>query len=86
MMPEITVTAPRYEYQDEAWLGMVEGVVVEAQRPFGNRKEHPSTQMSTVIDYGYSVYFLFSFTLVLVVSSVLYMSLGSYFVGKEVKQ
>ena len=33
LMPEVTVTAPRYEYQDEAWLGMVEGVVVEARQP-----------------------------------------------------
>jgi hypothetical protein len=37
MMPEISVTAPRYEYQDEAWLGMVEGVVVEAQRVSSSR-------------------------------------------------
>ncbi len=31
-MPEITVTAPRYEHQDEAWAGMVKGVIVEARR------------------------------------------------------
>jgi hypothetical protein len=36
-MPEITVTAPRYEYQDEAWAGMVDGVVVEAQRISGGK-------------------------------------------------
>ena len=36
MMPEITVTAPRYEYQDEAWAGMVEGVIVEARRVSGS--------------------------------------------------
>ena len=35
-MPEITVTAPRYEYQDDAWAGMVEGVIVEAQRRSGS--------------------------------------------------
>ena len=33
MMQEVSVTALRYENQDEAWLGMIEGVVVEAQRP-----------------------------------------------------
>jgi hypothetical protein len=37
MMPEITVTATRYECEDEAWLGMVEGVVVEARRPSNSR-------------------------------------------------
>jgi hypothetical protein len=39
MMPEITVTAPRYEYQDEAWSGMVEGVVVEARRVSGSESD-----------------------------------------------
>jgi len=47
-MPEVIISAPRYEYEDEAWSGMVEEVVVTAQQP------HPKDQtgsglMDTVV-------------------------------------
>lgn len=32
-MPEVLVTAPRYEYEDAAWSGLMDEVVVTAQRP-----------------------------------------------------
>ena len=31
-MPEVVVTAPRYEYADESWAGLLEAVVVSAPR------------------------------------------------------
>ncbi len=34
-MPEIVVTAPHYEYEDDAWSGLIETVVVTAPRHVG---------------------------------------------------
>ncbi|KPK63108.1 hypothetical protein AMJ83_08560 [candidate division WOR_3 bacterium SM23_42] len=84
-LPEINVTAPRYEYQDEAWLGMIEGVVVEAQRPLNTRSKDAIEEKSAFVYYGDSVYMLVTFTLLLVTLSVLYMSYGRYLAAKEVK-
>ncbi|MGB7055060.1 MAG: hypothetical protein WBE28_07050 [bacterium] len=99
-IPEITVTAPRYEYQDEAWLGMVEGVVVEAQGPSNGRNETAAGDKSTAIvggsmssknvestsiRYGDSVYLLVSLTLTLATLSILYLSLGTYRATTEAK-
>lgn len=99
-MPEIIVTAPRYEYQDEAWLGMVEEVVVEARRPSNSRKETVTKDesngmvsgsllskdiKSTSIHVRDPMYLLLSLTLTLVTLSIVYMSLRAYLVAKEAK-
>lgn len=99
-MPEITVTASRYEYQDDAWLGMVEGVVVEAQRPSSSintanagdksRATVSGSMSSKDMEYpsmGFrdSVGLLVSLTLTLATLSILYISLGAYFAAREVK-
>jgi hypothetical protein len=100
MMPEIIVTAPRYEFQDEAWLGMVEEIVVEARRLSSSRNEKiaedepngmvsrnvPSKDIeSTSIHFRESVYLLVSLTLTLATLSIVYMSLRAYLAAKEVK-
>jgi len=99
-MPEIIVTAPRYEYQDEAWLGMVEEVVVEAPRPLnsGNGTDtiDESSRMvsgkisskdikSTSINFRTPICLLISLTLTLVTLSIVYMSLRAYLAAKEVE-
>ena len=93
LMPEITVTAPRYEYQDEAWAGMIEGVTVEAYRSSINGTSVSTTEAEARIniriislDSDGSSYVLLSLvlTLVLVPISLTYMSLGAYLAAKEV--
>lgn len=99
-MPEITVTAPRYEYQDEAWADMVEGVVVEARRPSRSRNgtvtKDESNGMasgnksskdikSTSMHFRNPMYLLISLTFTLVTLSIVYMSLRAYHAAKEVK-
>lgn len=99
-MPEIIVTAPRYEYQDEAWLGMIEEVVVEAPRPLnsGNGTDtiDESSRMvsgkissrdikSTPINTRTPICLLMSLTLTLVTLSIVYMSLRAYLAAKEVE-
>ncbi len=94
-MPEITVTAPRYEYQDEAWAGMVEGVVVEARRPPSKvpvmtTAERESgkypVSMSLYSDGSSCAFLSLVLTLALVPISLISMSVGVYLGGKEVEQ
>jgi len=100
MMPEITVTAPRYEYQDEAWLGMVEGVVVEAQRLSsslsGAVSEDASQGMISTsfsskdmefesIHYKYPMHLLMLLTVTFVILSIVYLSCCAYRAAKEVE-
>jgi len=47
-MPEVLVTAPRYEYEDAAWSGLMDEVVVAAQRP-ANEDPAWSGLMDTVV-------------------------------------
>jgi hypothetical protein len=95
-MPEIDVIAPRYEYQDEAWLGMVEGVVVEAQRPASNRSEtasieesngnvSPAGVKSTSMHFGYPVYLLILAMATFVMLSIIYISLRAHLATEEIK-
>ena len=99
-MPEITVTAPRYEYQDEAWLGMVEGVVVEAQRLSsslsGAVSEDASQGMISTsfsskdmefesIHYKYPMHLLMLLTVTFVILSIVYLSCCAYRAAKEVE-
>jgi hypothetical protein len=99
-MPEITVTAFRYEPQDEAWLGMVEGLVVEAQRhsngeneiiPMGEFSRIVGGNMSSKDDRSTSgrlrdaMYPLIPLTFTLVTLSIAYISLRVYLAAREVK-
>jgi len=99
-MPEIIVTAPRYEYQDEAWLGMVEEVVVEAPRPLNSGNgtdtiDESSRMVSgkisskdikfTSMNFRTPICRLISLTLALVTLSIVYMSLRAYLAAKEVE-
>ena len=100
MMPEITVTAPRYEYQDEAWLGMVEGVVVEVQRLSSSKSGAVSEDASQGIVNGdfvakdmefdsmycsYPMYLLMLLTFTFVILSIVYLSCCAYRAAKEVE-
>ena len=95
-MPEITVTAPRYEYQDEAWAGMVEGVIVEARRPISTGdlvtaagNESAITFVGNILSKDVDTSCLclsLVLTLTLVPLSIIYISLGAYLVTKEVKK
>lgn len=51
-MPEITVTATRYEHEDDAWLGMVEGIVVEAQKSPKSRQGSIARDDSQAMNSG----------------------------------
>ncbi|KPJ71948.1 hypothetical protein AMJ52_07980 [candidate division TA06 bacterium DG_78] len=98
-MPEITVMAPRYEYQDEAWLGMVEEVVVEARR-FSNSKngtisEGASPGMINAsfsskdmecnwMFFKYPTQLLMLLTFTFVILSIVYLSFYVYLAAKEV--
>jgi hypothetical protein len=99
-MPEITVTAPRYEYQDEAWLGMVEGVVIKVHRPASDRSRSAtndeSNEMvsgnmsstdvkSTSRHLGDPAYLLILVTVTLVMLSIIYISLRAYHTTEEIK-
>ena len=99
-MPEITVTAPRYEYQNEAWLGMVEGVVVEARRPSSSingivlkdgSNGMVSGNMSSKgvksmsMHFGDPMYLVISSFFMLVALSIVYMYFRAYLAAKEVK-
>jgi hypothetical protein len=98
-LPEIDVTAQRYEYQDEAWLGMVEGVVVEAQRPaidrsgttalveqngIGSGKVSPAGVKSTSMHLGGSVYLSILIAVTFVMLSTIYISLRAYLATEEI--
>ncbi|MDH4212187.1 MAG: hypothetical protein OEV79_12150 [candidate division WOR-3 bacterium] len=95
MMPEVVVTAPRYENQDEAWLGMIEGVTVEARNSSVGTDEtvagvNRGSISSNNIGFesirgGNIVRLLVSLTLTLVTISVLYMSIHAYLDAEEVK-
>jgi hypothetical protein len=100
MVPGITVTAPRYEYQDEAWLGLIEEVVVEARRPSSSKNEtvtgdetnvmvsgniSSKDMESTSIHFRNSVYLLILLMFTLVTLSIVLMSLRAYLAVKEAK-
>jgi hypothetical protein len=95
MMPEVVVTAPRYENQDEAWAGLVEGVVVEAQRfIIGSEATIVGVNgrnISTDINGGNSIHggtvtgLLGIFTLILAMISIMYLSLRVLFIAQEVE-
>lgn len=95
MMQEIVVTAPRYENQDEAWLGMIEGVVVEAERlPTGTEVSiigmsdadtSPRNNGFAQINDGNICNLLLPLTLTLAIISILYVSVHAYLVAEEVK-
>ncbi len=95
MMQEVVVTAPRYENQDEAWAGVVEGVVVEAQRPpmgmEATRVGVNCGNIPTDVDGGDSIYggtitgLLGIFTLILAMMSIMYVSLRAFLIAEEVK-
>ncbi|UCG29723.1 MAG: hypothetical protein JSV53_09490 [candidate division WOR-3 bacterium] len=95
MMPEVIVTAPRYEIQDEAWLGMIEGVVVEAQRPSIMTEENvagansgkiaPNSDGFDSIRGESIIRLLLPLTLTLATISILYMSIHAYLNAEEVK-
>ena len=95
MMPEIVVTAPRYENQDEAWLGMIEGVVVEAERlptvtdvTIGGMKgknTSPNNNVFGPIDDRNIGHFLLPLTLALAMISILYVSVNAYLITEEVR-
>jgi len=99
MMPEITVTAPRYEYQDEAWLGMVEEVVVEARRLSSSKNGTISEDAiqgvinpifsSKDMEYNWMFFtfptqLLMLLTFLLVTLSIAYLSFYVYLAAKEV--
>jgi hypothetical protein len=98
-LPAIFVTASKYEYQDEAWLGMVEGVVVEARRSLNDidiletRDEFNgmaggslSSHMGSKSIYSEdSAYLLVLLTLTLATLSILYMSLSADRTTREAK-
>ena len=99
-MPEINVTAPTYEYQDEAWLGLIEGVVVEAHRPASGRRgtsaidesnrvvsrnlSQPGAE-STSTHFGKPVYLLILVAVTLVMLSIIYISLRAYLTTEEIR-
>ena len=95
MMQEVFVTAPRYENQDEAWLGMIEGIVVEAQRlPMGKDatiSEMNGGNIPANINGGDTVFggtiagLLGTFTLILVMISTMYVSLRALLIAEEVE-
>lgn len=95
MMPEIVVTAPRYENQDEAWLGMIEGVVVEAERlptvtdvtisGMKGKDTSPNNSGFGPIDDRNIVHFLLPLTLALAMISILYVSVNAYLITEEVR-
>ena len=95
MMQEVSVTAPRYENQDEAWLGMIEGVVVEAQRfPTGTdvsiigktgEDTSPNNNGFNKINDGDIGNLLLPFTLTLAMISILHVSVNAYLIAGEVK-
>ncbi len=95
MMPEVVVTAPRYENQDEAWLGMIEGVTVEARNPSVGTEETIAGANSGNIapnNNGFDsirgesiVSLLLPLTLTLATISILYMSIHAYLSAEEVK-
>jgi hypothetical protein len=95
MMPEVVVTAPRYENQDEAWAGLVQGIVVEAQRFLPGEEEtdagviggsmsaseiNPASMRSEN-----SFRLLVSLTLALATISILYITTHVYLAAKEVE-
>lgn len=93
-MPEITVTAPRYEFQDEAWAGLIEGVIVEARRssskePVITTAERESCSCSvsmSLYSEGSSYVFLsLVLTLTIVPLSLISMSVRAHLGGKEVE-
>lgn len=94
MMPEVVVTAPRYENQDEAWAGFVEGVVVEAQRlPTGTDVTVVGmTSGDTSPNNGFDpihnkniAHLLLPLTLALATVSIVYMSVQAYLIAEEVE-
>jgi hypothetical protein len=100
MMPEITVTASRYEYQDEAWLGLIEEVVVEARQSSSSRNETVTGDGTNVMVSGNisskdmestsiysrgSMYLLILLMFTLVTLSIVLMSLRVYLAAKEAK-
>lgn len=99
-MPETDVTAQRYEYQDEAWLGMIEGVVVEASRLASDRDGtaridesngmisgnlSPAGVKPSSFNFGYRVSLLILVTVALAMLSIIYISLHAYLATEETK-
>ena len=94
MMQEVVVAAPRYENQDEAWLGMIEGVVVEARRPspgidetvvVANNRGIPLGDNKIDSMCGKSIVSIFlPLTFALATISVLYLSAHAFLIAEEV--
>lgn len=78
-LPEITVTAPRYDIRDGVYSGMLEEVIVTARRP--------STSIHSIQSTGTysnnSMYLVVLLTFMLATLSILYMSLYGYRTAKE---
>ena len=78
-LPEITVTAPRYDIRGEMYPGMLEEVVVTAKRPsasIASLKQVP-------INAHNSRYFVLPLMFLLVLVSILYISLHMMVFAKE---
>ncbi|UCF71615.1 MAG: hypothetical protein JSW49_04915 [candidate division WOR-3 bacterium] len=85
-MSDITVTAPRYDNQDEAWAGMVEGIVVEAQHESdGVMESVRENESNGAIRTENPMQLFLPLTLALATISILYMSLHVYSMVKEVR-
>lgn len=78
-LPEITVTAPRYDIRDGIYSGMLEEVIVTAQRPLTNM----SSIQSTGPHFNNPTYLVVLLTFMLATLSILSMSLYGYVTAKE---
>ena len=78
-LPEITVTAPRYDIRHGVYLGMLEEVIVTARRP--------STSMNSIQSTGTylsnSMYLVALLAFMLTTLSILYLSFYDYVTAKE---
>ena len=78
-LPEITVTAPRHNILDGTYSGMLEEVIVTAQRP--------STSITSIQSMGTyfnnSQYLLVLLTLMLTTFSILFLSFYGHVTTKE---
>ncbi|UCC11563.1 MAG: hypothetical protein JSW02_09455 [candidate division WOR-3 bacterium] len=78
-LPEITVTAPRYDIRDGIYSGMLEEVIVTAQRPSTSINSIQSTETH----FNNPTYLVVLLTFMLATLSILYMSLNAYVTAKE---
>jgi hypothetical protein len=79
-LPEITVTVPRYDIRGEMYPGMLEEVIVTAQRPSINRH----TVGSSISYFSKTMFMVTLVTLLLVTLSIMYVSFRAFILKQEV--